>query len=116
MDYSINSRTQTQVAVNSFVQSVYGWMAFGLGITGLVAMFIANSPTLLQLIFGNQLVFFGLIIAELVLVFYISARVHRMAAGTATGLFLLYAALNGATLSFIFIAYTHPLAAFCSWG
>jgi FtsH-binding integral membrane protein len=106
MDYSINSRTQTQVAVNSFVQSVYGWMAFGLGITGIVAMFVANSQTMLQLIFGNKLVFFGLIIAELALVFFISSRIDRMEAGTATGLFLLYAALNGATLSFIFLAFT----------
>lgn len=98
--------TQTQAAVNSFIQSVYGWMAFGLGLTGLVAMFVANSPTLLQLIFGNQLIFFGLIIAELALVFSISARINRMEAGTATGLFLLYAGLNGVTLSFIFLVYT----------
>jgi uncharacterized protein len=100
------SRTQPQVAVNSFIQSVYGWMAFGLGLTGLVAMFVANSQTLLQLIFGNQLIFFGLIIAELALVFSISARINRMEAGTATGLFLLYAGLNGVTLSFIFLVYT----------
>lgn len=100
------SRTQTEAAVNSFIQSVYGWMAFGLGLTGLVAMFIANSPTLLQLIFGNQLIFFGLIIAELALVFFISARINRIEAGTATGLFLLYAGLNGVTLSFIFLVYT----------
>lgn len=106
MESFARSRTQTQVAVNSFIQSVYGWMAFGLGITGLVAMVIANSPTMLQLIFGNQLIFFGLIIAELALVFSISARINRMQASTATGLFLLYAALNGATLSFIFIAFT----------
>jgi hypothetical protein len=106
MESFARSRTQTQVAVNSFIQSVYGWMAFGLGITGLVAMVIANSPTMLQLIFGNQLIFFGLIIAELALVFSISARINRMEASTATGLFLLYAALNGATLSFIFIAFT----------
>jgi hypothetical protein len=106
MESFARSRTQTQVAVNSFIQSVYGWMAFGLGITGLVAMVIANSESMLQLIFGNQLIFFGLIIAELALVFSISARINRMEASTATGLFLLYAALNGATLSFIFIAFT----------
>ncbi len=106
MESFARGKTQPQVAVNSFIQSVYGWMAFGLGLTGLVAMFIANSPTLLQLIFGNQLIFFGLIIAELALVFYISARINRMEAGTATGLFLLYAGLNGVTLSFIFLVYT----------
>jgi len=106
MESFARSRTQTQTAVNSFVQSVYGWMAFGLGLTGLVAMFVANSQTLLQLIFGNQLIFFGLIIAELALVFSISSRINRMEASTATGLFLLYAGLNGVTLSFIFLAFT----------
>jgi len=98
--------TQTQVRVNSFIQGVYNWMALGLGLTGLVAFFVANSPTLLQLIFGNKLIFFGLIIGELALVFTISSRVHKMEASTATKLFILYAALNGATLAVVFLAYT----------
>ena len=99
-------KTQTQVIVNEFVRSVYNWMAVGLGLTGLVAFYVANSPSMLQLIFGNKLIFFGLIIGELALVFSISARVNRMQASTATTLFVLYAALNGATLSFIFLVYT----------
>ena len=97
---------ETQVRVNAFVRGVYNWMAIGLGLTAVTAFFVANNPTVLQLIFGNPLVFFGLIIAELALVFSISARVHRMRAGTATNLFMLYAILNGATLSAIFIRYT----------
>jgi FtsH-binding integral membrane protein len=99
-------RTQTQILVNEFVRSVYNWMAVGLGLTGLVAFYVANSPAMLKLIFGNKLIFFGLIIGELALVFSISARVNKMRASTATGLFLLYAALNGATLSVIFLMYT----------
>jgi uncharacterized protein len=98
--------TQTQIRVNSFIQGVYNWMALGLGLTGLVAFFVAGSPTLLQFIVGNTLIFFGLIIGQLALVFTISSRVHKMEASTATNLFILYAALNGATLSVIFIAYT----------
>jgi uncharacterized protein len=98
--------TQTQIRVNSFIQGVYNWMALGLGLTGLVAFFVASSPSLLQLIFGNKLIFFGLIIGELALVFTISSRVHKMEASTATKLFLLYAALNGATLAVVFLAYT----------
>jgi FtsH-binding integral membrane protein len=97
---------ETQVRVNAFVRGVYNWMAIGLGLTAVTSFFVANSPTMLQLIFGNPLVFFGLIIAELGLVFTISARVERMRAGTATNLFMLYAILNGATLSAIFIRYT----------
>ncbi len=99
-------QTQTQILVNQFIRSVYNWMAIGLGLTGLVAFLIAGSPPMLNFIFRNPLIFYGLIIFELVLVFTISARVQRMQATTATALFILYAVLNGATLSFIFIVYT----------
>lgn len=98
--------TQTQVRVNTFVRSVYNWMAIGLGLTGLVAYYVANSEPLLRLIFGNQLIFFGLIIGELAMVFYLSARINRLQATTATGLFLFYAFLNGVTLSAIFLVYS----------
>ena len=96
-------KTRAQVQVNEFIRSVYNWMAIGLGLTGVVAFYVSNSETLMKLIFGNQLIFFGLIIGELILVFTISARVHKMKASTATSLFVLYAVLNGATISAIFL-------------
>jgi FtsH-binding integral membrane protein len=96
MDSISAKQTQVQVRVNEFIRSVYNWMAIGLALTGFIAYYVL----------GNQILFFGLIIAELALVFTISARVHRMQASTATALFVLYSALNGATLSFIFIVYT----------
>jgi FtsH-binding integral membrane protein len=99
-------RTQTQILVNEFIRSVYNWMAIGLGLTGLMAYYVSNSESLMKLIFGNQLLFFGLIIGELVLVFSLAGRAHKMQASTATGLFVLYAALNGVTLSAIFLIYT----------
>lgn len=102
----IHEKALPQVRVNAFIQSVYNWMAVGLGLTGVTAFFVANSPAMMQLIFGNRLLFFGLIIAELVLVFTLSARVGKMQASTATGIFVLYAVLNGLTLSVIFLAYT----------
>jgi hypothetical protein len=100
-------RTQTQIRVNEFIRSVYNWMAIGLSLTGFVAFYVSNSEFLSRLIFGNQLVFFGLIISELVLVFSLAARVNKMQASTATGMFILYAALNGITLSAIFLIYTN---------
>jgi FtsH-binding integral membrane protein len=104
--YSIpEQRTQAQALVNSFVQSVYQWMAVGLALTGFVAYTVASSQTLLELIFGNKLIFFGLIIGELALVLTLSARINKMEASTATIMFLAYSALNGATLSSIFIVY-----------
>jgi FtsH-binding integral membrane protein len=106
-------QTQVQVRVNEFVRSVYNWMAIGLALTGFVAFYVAHSEPILGLLFqvvGNQLrptmLFYGLIIAELVLVFALSLRVHKMQAFTATAVFTLYAALNGVTLSIIFLAYT----------
>jgi FtsH-binding integral membrane protein len=106
---SLPLRTTTadvQVRVNAFVRSVYNWMGIGLALTGLIAYFIAGNEAAIRFIFGNQMVFFGLIIGELALVFYLSARIQKIQASTATALFLLYSALNGATLSFVFIAYT----------
>jgi len=99
-------QTQTQVLVNSFVRSVYNWMAIGLALTGFVAFYVSNNPTLLQLIYGNPILQIGLFIGTIALVFTISARVHKMKASTATGLFVLYAALMGALLSYVFVVYT----------
>jgi len=95
----------TQVLVNDFVRSVYNWMFIGLGLTGLTALYVSSSESMMQLIFGNRLIFFGLIIGELALVFAISGMVNRMSVGTATMLFVIYSILNGVTLSVIFLAY-----------
>jgi len=103
--YSVKS-SQTQVIVNEFIRSVYNWMGIGLALTGFIAYFVSNDAQIQNLIFGNKLVFFGLIIAELALVYIISARVNKIQASTATSLFILYAALNGATLASLFLVYT----------
>ena len=89
-----------------FITKVYGWMSIGLALTGTVAYFVASSPILLQMIFGNRLVFWGLVIGELLMVGYLAAAVTRMSAATATLVYMLYAVLNGVTLSGIFIMYT----------
>lgn len=98
-------KARTEALVNDFVRSVYNWMFIGLALTGLVALYVSNNPTIVNFVFGSRVIFFGLILAELALVFSISGMVNRMSAGTATGLFVLYSGLNGVTLSFIFLAY-----------
>ena len=92
--------------VTAFLRKVYGWMVVGLGVTAAVAFGVAASPALVQAIFGNPILFFGLIIAELGLVFFLSARVNKIAPGTAAVLFLVYSAFNGATLAMVLLAYT----------
>jgi FtsH-binding integral membrane protein len=92
--------------VTVFLRSVYGWMCAGLGITALVAYFVAQSPTLVVAIASNRLLYWGLMIAQLGIVFFLSARVEKIAAGTASLLFVLYSALTGVTFAFILLAFT----------
>lgn len=104
-----NIATAEQVrsqAGSVFLARVFNWMAAGLGLTALTAFLVASVPAFQEAIFGNRLVFYALIIGELGMVFYLSARVERMSAGAATGLFLAYSALNGATLAAILLVYT----------
>jgi len=105
MEHISVSRQRTEVLVNDFVRSVYNWMGVGLALTGLMAFYVSTSDKMMHLIFDNSLIFFGLIIAELALVFSISGMVKKMTAGTATLLFVIYSLLNGVTLSFIFLVY-----------
>lgn len=75
-------------------------------ITGICAYGVATSPSLLQMIYGNSVAIWLLIIAELGLVFYTTARIEHLSLTTATTLFVVYSALNGVTLSSIFLAFT----------
>jgi hypothetical protein len=81
-------------------------MSAGLGITALVAYFVAQSPALVVAIAGNRLLYWGLFIGQLGIVFYLSARVDRIAANTAAMLFIAYSVLTGVTFSFILMVFT----------
>ncbi len=94
------------VAIPSFLARVYAWMTAGLAVTALVAYATLSSPALLQLVFGNRAVFFGLMLAELGLVVWLSGLVGRLSAAAAGTVFVLYSALNGLTLSAVFLAFT----------
>jgi FtsH-binding integral membrane protein len=103
----ITISAEDAAAVQSqFITRVFGWMAAGLGLTGGVAMLATASPALMELVFGNRLVFFGLIIAELAIVGFVSARAFDWSRTQVQAAFIGYALLNGLTLSFIFLVYT----------
>jgi uncharacterized protein len=89
----------------TILQKSFLWMFAGLLITGFTAVGTAAYPPLGQLVLGNPIIFYGLIIAELGFVFAISAGITRMAPVTAMSLFVVYAVLNGLTLSVIFFVY-----------
>jgi FtsH-binding integral membrane protein len=90
----------------SLLRNVYLWMSLGLALTGVVALGIASNPRLVIGLASNPLLFFGVILAEVGLVMYLSARIQAMSAGAATIAFAAYAALNGVSLSLVFLAYT----------
>jgi FtsH-binding integral membrane protein len=92
--------------VTTFLSAVYWWMCAGLAITATSAWFIAGSPTIVRAIATNRMLFWGLMIAQLGIVFVLSARVQRLAASTASLLFVLYSALTGVTMAFVLLAFT----------
>lgn len=88
------------------MRKVYVWMTLALVITGFTAYYVANNETVLSAIYTNQILFWGLIIAELGLVIGLSAAINRLSLSVATLMFVLYSLINGATMSFIFLVYT----------
>lgn len=106
MDPRTLSRQQSAVSESSFISDVYRWMALGLFMSAGASWWLMTQPALMQLIFTRQILFFGIIIAELALVIWLTAAARTMSAGLATGLFLLYSFLNGVTLTAILLVYT----------
>jgi FtsH-binding integral membrane protein len=101
-------RTESQVIVrqNTLIRQVYAWMGAGLAITAIMALITLSSPAILDAVFGNRLVFYGLMIGELALVFTLSGAINKLSATTATLIFITYSVLNGITLSVVALAYT----------
>jgi FtsH-binding integral membrane protein len=107
IDYTapgLGERAEARVA--DFLRRVYGWMCVGLLVTAGVAYLTASTPALVQLLASNRILFWGILFAELALVWYTSARISVLTPAAASGLFLLYSALNGVTMSFILLAFT----------
>ena len=94
------------LAFPALMRKVYVWMTLALIITGVTAYGVAHSEVLMQSVYESRGVFWALLLAELGLVYGISRFIDRLSLTTATLLFILYSALNGATLSVIFLAYS----------
>ena len=88
------------------MRKVYVWMTLALVITGLTSYGVATSPGILTAIYQNQILFWGLVIAEFALVLGVSAAINRISLSVATLMFILYSVINGALLSYIFLVYT----------
>ena len=103
-DAFMNTRTQTAVQERTILKNVYLWMTAGLFLTAVVARGFVGTALFYQMV-RNPVLMFGLIIAELVLVFRLSARIMQMPVRSAMISFAVYAALNGINLSTIFLVY-----------
>jgi FtsH-binding integral membrane protein len=103
--YTIPSE-QVEELQRGFVLKVYGWMAGGLFLTAIFALMTISSEELLRLVFSGRWTLLVLIGVQLGLVVWLTARVQKMSAMTATMVFLGYSALTGVTLSVVFLAYT----------
>ena len=104
-DPQVEERTQTK-AFPALMQKVYLWMAMALAITGLTAFYVAGNESLLYTIANSRGLLWGLMIAEVGLVMWLSAGINRMSFAMAGVMFGVYAILNGVTFSFILLAYT----------
>lgn len=103
-DSSYKSTTGTSV-LSMVMRKVYGRMFLALVVTALTSLYVASSPAILSVVLGNRAVFFGLMIAELAVVFVVSGMLNKLSTTTATLLFYLYAVLNGVVFSSIFVVY-----------
>ncbi|TDX48788.1 Bax inhibitor-1/YccA family protein [Orenia marismortui] len=97
---------QIETEQGNFIINVYSWMALALVITAIVAIGTISSRTLLMMILGNNVVFYGLLIGEILLVMFLSSNINKMSVGTAVFSFVVYSVLNGLTISVIFLVYT----------
>ena len=93
------------LALSTLMTKVYLWMTLALGITALSAMFVASNLSLVEAIFGNKFLLWGIIIAQFAIVFSLSSRIDRLSFLIAGLLFGLYALLNGVILSSIFLVF-----------
>ncbi len=110
-DYELQDLTADQQLSRSaafpvLMRKVYVWMTLALVITGLTSYGVATSPGILQAIYSNQILFWGLAIAELAIVIGVTAAINKLSITTATLMFILYSVINGALMSYIFLAYT----------
>lgn len=101
------AQTIDKSAYRTLFRNVYIWMTLALSITGFTAFVVASSPTLVNLIFGSNISYYLLLFAPLGLVWYLSANINKISATTATIFFIIYSAMIGLTLSFIFLVYTN---------
>lgn len=102
----LTSENETIAETQRFFVKVYGWMSVALIITGLVAVWASSNQTITRIILDNEYVFVSLLVFEFLLVMFLVGWIKKISSQTATLILILYAGLNGLTLSVIFLVFT----------
>ncbi|MEE1043817.1 MAG: Bax inhibitor-1/YccA family protein [Clostridia bacterium] len=102
--YSSQTQLDMQAGLNAYISKIYGTMFLGLLVTALAAWFTANSYTMINILYGTPAIYL-FIIAELIIVISLSARINKISYGTAKIMYYAYSIINGITLSSVFLAY-----------
>ncbi|EGP8072832.1 Bax inhibitor-1/YccA family protein [Salmonella enterica] len=80
-----DSIVQARSGLQTYMAQVYGWMTVGLLLTAFIAWYAANTPAVMMFVFSSKITFFGLIIAQLALVFVLSGLVPIASTFVVTG-------------------------------
>lgn len=100
------STEEMRLHVSKYITKVYGWMFLALMLTAVTSQYVATNEALVNLIYNNRFGFLAILLGQVGLVFYLSARIDKISIATATALFFIYAALNGLVFGMILLAYT----------
>lgn len=103
MNYIFGSKTSYDT---TFMSKVYGWMSLALALTGAVSIFVASSPEFISALTSSTWSFVLLFLIEIGLVIYLLSQLENISFERAFFMFFLYAAVNGITLSIVFLVYT----------
>ena len=108
---SLSEQRQTSPSVQAMhltiLKNVYLWMCSALVISGLTAMYVAANPNILRIVFANSMSVILMFLAQLGLIWFITAKINSISSTVATILFIVYSILTGVTLSSIFLVFTH---------
>lgn len=99
-------QSTSSIQIHKMMPKVYGWMFAGLCTTALASGYVLSDVSIIETLVLNRLIFFGLIIAQFLLVGFLAVRVYTMSKTVAASVFLGYSLLNGVTLSIVFLLYT----------
>jgi FtsH-binding integral membrane protein len=100
LEYATDERS-----VFNFFNAVYAWMAVGLAVTAVVAWYVSRTPALLQVIYAGKGTAVAFMLGAFALAWFVQSQAAKLSTGLATVLFLVYSALIGMIISYIFIIY-----------